>query len=437
MTEVFLPRSPLSSSICSDRSRRRILSERPASARSSVMPAATAERRIFWRWPMTPCASARSRTSSWLACSRAPSPLILATRPFWAETGITCSLGRPRISAEVARCRSIWPCTCAGVLSESHIVSILLRTTRRESVLSASVTRCSRQIDRSDLVTPVSAASMKTTAWACGIRLTVNSGSAPMAFSPGVSRITSPCLSSGWAMLIRAWRHRVVLGRVVVPKTQRPGFVLRDVAHLGDLFESRGQLAGIVDVEIHAGPLFGDGAPFHQRLGLQPRLDRQQAQAGRHAGVPTQLGRAHRGAAGARGHDAALVAGEEDRVDQLRLAAGELGDESHHHFFGAQLRLQPAQTLLHRGVEQVMVLQPLRQRFQPQRELAPPRAMLVELLVEGSAHYAFEYSIRPQRGPYDFWQFGQKYVARWPWRILFTGVPQIRHGSPARSYTIA
>ena len=58
---------------------------------------------------------------------------------------------------------------------------------------NTSVIRCSRQIARSDLVTPVSAARMNTTAWACGIRLTVSSGSAPIAFSPGVSRMTRPC----------------------------------------------------------------------------------------------------------------------------------------------------------------------------------------------------------------------------------------------------
>ena len=96
-----------------------------------------------------------------------------------------------------ARCRSICETTRSCVLSASHIVSILLRTTIRAATASVCVARCSRQIARSDLVTPVSAARMNTAACACGIRFTVNSGSAPMAFSPGVSRTTSPCLRSG------------------------------------------------------------------------------------------------------------------------------------------------------------------------------------------------------------------------------------------------
>ena len=133
--------------------------------------------------------------------------MTLATSPFCAETGITRDSDRPRISADVALCLSICACTCSGVLKASHRVSILLSTTRRASVASPSVIRCSRQIDRSDLVTPVSAPRMKTTACAWEIRLTVNSGSAPMAFKPGVSRMTSPCLSRGWAILMSACRH--------------------------------------------------------------------------------------------------------------------------------------------------------------------------------------------------------------------------------------
>ena len=50
------------------------------------------------------------------------------------------------LPAELARCRSIWACTCSGELSASHKVSILLRTTKREIVSSSPVTRCSRQI---------------------------------------------------------------------------------------------------------------------------------------------------------------------------------------------------------------------------------------------------------------------------------------------------
>jgi hypothetical protein len=200
-------------------------------------------------------------------------------------------------------------------------------------------------------------------------------------------------------MLISAWRHaalrpgrrsrqRVVFGRVLVPEAQGLGLVLGDAADLGDLLEGLASCAGIVDVEVDAVPLLGHHAPFHQRLRLQARFDGEQAQAGRDFGVVAQLGGAHRGAPGAGRHDAALVAGEEDRVDQLRLAARELGDEGHHDLVGAHLAFEPAQPLLDGAIEQVVVLQPFGQQLQAQGELAPPGAVLVELLVEGSSHWS-------------------------------------------------
>ena len=78
--------------------------------------------------------------------------------------------------------------------SGSSSASILFSTTKR---VGAWAPRWSRQIARSDLVTPVSAPRMKTVACALGSRLSVSSGSAPIAFRPGVSSTTSPCFSSG------------------------------------------------------------------------------------------------------------------------------------------------------------------------------------------------------------------------------------------------
>src|SRR5690606_28959978 len=84
-------------------------------------------------------------------------------------------------------------------------------------------------------------------------------------------------------------------------------------------------------------------------------------------------------------HDAAAVAGEEDGVDQLRLAARELGHERDHDLAGAHLRLQLAQALADGGVQQVAVTQPVGQPLEPVREVATPGTVLVELLVEGRA----------------------------------------------------
>jgi hypothetical protein len=67
--------------------------------------------------------------------------------------------------------------------------------------------------------TPVSTARMNSTAWALGRRLSVSSGSVPIAFRPGVSRITSPCSSSGWGKLITACRQH---GISTMPSAAKP-----------------------------------------------------------------------------------------------------------------------------------------------------------------------------------------------------------------------
>jgi hypothetical protein len=62
-------------------------------------------------------------------------------------------------------------------------------------------------------------------------------------------------------------------------------------------------------------------------------------------------------------------------------------DEGHHDLVGAlDLGLQAAQAFLDACIEQFVVFHPLGQQLQAQGELAPPCAVLVKLLVEGSAH---------------------------------------------------
>ena len=114
----------------------------------------------------------------------------------------------PSVCAVLAHWLAICSLICRGELRSSHMVSTLLSTTNLAPSPPSMAPMCSRQIARSDLVTPVSAARMNTAPCAWGIRLTVSSGSAPMAFRPGVSSTTKPCLSRGCAMLISAWRQR-------------------------------------------------------------------------------------------------------------------------------------------------------------------------------------------------------------------------------------
>ena len=72
---------------------------------------------------------------------------------------------------------------------------------------ASSPARCWFQTSRSVLVTPASAARTNSTACALGSRFSVSSGSVPIAFRPGVSRITRPCCSSGCGKLMIAWRQ--------------------------------------------------------------------------------------------------------------------------------------------------------------------------------------------------------------------------------------
>jgi len=56
---------------------------------------------MAWRWPMMPLASASSSTGRPLVSNSRSSAEILATRPFWADTGTTLSGDTPSISAAV------------------------------------------------------------------------------------------------------------------------------------------------------------------------------------------------------------------------------------------------------------------------------------------------------------------------------------------------
>ena len=102
-------------------------------------------------------------------------------------------------------CPSISRSISAGDFSSSQRPSILLSTTKRPA-RCAGLMR-SRQTSMSVRVTPASAARTNSTACALGIRFSVSSGSAPIAFSPGVSITTSPVSSSGCGMLTSAWRQ--------------------------------------------------------------------------------------------------------------------------------------------------------------------------------------------------------------------------------------
>ena len=174
----------------------------------------------------------------------------------------------------------------------------------------------------------------------------------------------------------------IVLGQLVMPEAQRTRFVQRDPARLRHLAQRGGQLLGVIHIQRDLGPLFRHQTPFGQGPGLQTCLDGQQPQAGRHASVITQLRGTHGGAPRAGRHDAPAVARKEDGVDQLGLAARELGHKSHHHLVGSHLRLQPLEPLLDGIVHQLVVAHPLRQLLEAQGKFPAPCAMQIQLAIE-------------------------------------------------------
>ena len=197
-TSWFLPRSALSSASCSatPAARASRIARTPA---TTVLTSASAAPPTMSRFAGTSLSErACSRRGTRLFASSASSPLTFASSAFCAETGNTCSTGTESVSALARTWRVISASISEAGFISSHSPSILLRITRRPARVASSVpARCSFQTSRSVFVTPVSAARMKSTACADGSSDSVSSGSVPIALSPGVSRITSPCFRSG------------------------------------------------------------------------------------------------------------------------------------------------------------------------------------------------------------------------------------------------
>ncbi len=184
--------------------------------------------------------------------------------------------------------------------------------------------------------------------------------------------------------------QRVVVRQLFIPETQRSRFGLADAAHLGHFLDRTCELLGIVDVQVNTFPFVRGIAPVQQGLGLQPRLDGQQPQAGWHFRVVPELGRTHRGAPGARGHDAPAITGKKHRIDQLGLAARELGHEGHHDLVVLDLGVQLVKPLVHAGFHQVVIGQPFGQQLEPQSKLPAPCAVVVKFLVEAHVPCSLE-----------------------------------------------
>ena len=207
MTPRFLPRRSENSACCSSSPRLRPASSsrmRLISSPASCSTAAATMSRLAGSRSST---SARSSCGRLLRASSASSCWMRASRPFCADTGKTRDAGMSSVTAQ----DSIWRCISASIWaslrSPSHRLSILFSTAMRPWREPPAAVTCVFQTPRSLWVTPVSMPSTNSTACAAGSSDSVSSGSAPIAFRPGVSRMTRPWRSSGCGRLITAWRQ--------------------------------------------------------------------------------------------------------------------------------------------------------------------------------------------------------------------------------------
>ncbi|OIQ76532.1 hypothetical protein GALL_417860 [mine drainage metagenome] len=123
------------------------------------------------------------------------------------------------------------------------------------------------------------------------------------------------------------------------------------------------------------GPGVGAALPLRQRRGVGPAGYRQQAQRRRVLRRRrSDLQRAHRRAPGSGRQHAPAVSGEEDRVDQLGLAARELGDEGQLDDVAAQALIELGQRFAPQRVVDARVAQPVQQRGQMRQPLRAPAA---------------------------------------------------------------
>ena len=172
--------------------------------------------------------------------------------------------------------------------------------------------------------------------------------------------------------------RRVVVGRRVVPEAERARLLLGDPLGARDLEQRLRQLVGIADVEREAAPGARLRAHLAEREALEAGLDRQQQQRRRLVAAPAELDRAHRRAARRRRQDAPAGVGEEDRVDELGLAARELGDEGDDELFVTESLAQGDDLLGRIAVGELLLAEKTGQRLDALAQGGAPAAEGVE-----------------------------------------------------------
>jgi hypothetical protein len=154
-----------------------------------------------------------------------------------------------------------------------------------------------------------------------------------------------------------------------------------------------------------------------QRARAVARLRRQQPDRRRARVIPQDLGRALDGLADDRGQQAKARLGEEERVDELALAARGLAHERDRELLRGEPALEVRQARGGLLVDEARGRGPLAQARQRFRGVGAPVAKLREARLE-DVHV---------------WHPGQKNVDRWPWRIARIFARHRGQALPARS----
>jgi hypothetical protein len=180
--------------------------------------------------------------------------------------------------------------------------------------------------------------------------------------------------------------RRVVVRSLVVPEAERAGALLAHPLGAGHFDQRLRELVGVADVELEAPPGPRLLAHLAEREAFEARLDRQQQQRRRLVAAPAELDRAHRRPSWRRRQDAATGVGEEDRVDELGLAARELGDEGDDELLVAEPLAQCGDLLGGLAARELVLAKEAREVFEPVAERGTPAAEGVETGGEGRRH---------------------------------------------------
>ena len=152
------------------------------------------------------------------------------------------------------------------------------------------------------------------------------------------------------------------------------------LARLGDLGQQGGHGIRVAVIQGETLPGLGRLAPGAQAALVQTAVDGQQLQIGAVGpGVEKDLGGAHGGAPGLGRQHALAVVGEEEGVDQLGLAAGELTGEGQGDAIGLQFALTVGQGGVQGRGGQTITLQPVAVAAQLGIEFGFPRGIGIDV----------------------------------------------------------